>query len=343
MKNIKHILTVSLMGLMMLMGTAHAQGAAPQGAPEKGAEQLLSQACDQCNAGQQCSQANGLKFIPQSACYAPELGIYAVIDSIDNCVDVWMRKDGNATRAFRFYTDSINRRHHVRTIYTGKGRHDLQFVLRPVSIDIYDNKLFVLASSKRDSSYIAMISLCPKSIDTMMGEIPVKTKVLSRVDFNCCSYAFGMNAASKEILISGKNALGYDCIALQLTEGSFGNCERIHYHIPKQSERIKEADPNGFGLAGTAIAVVFLALICIVLLLTLTTKIFAYFTKKNGPKQTADPQQEVYAAIAAAIHLYNEEQHDAEPTFITIQKTERNWTPWNAKYIGMNKYFSNRR
>ena len=328
------------MGLMILMGSARAQGAAPQGAPDISAEQPVSQACCQ---GQ--PMAGVLNFIPQSVCYAPEMGIYAVIDSIDNCVDVWMRKDGTTTRAFRYYTDSINRRHHVRTIYTGKGRHDLQFVLRPVSIGICGNKLIVLASSKRDSSYIAMISLCPKSIDTVMGEIPVKTNVISRIDFNCNAFAFETNCASKEILVAGKNALGYDLMVLSVTEEGISNAnnDRIHYHIPKQAERIKESDPHRFGLAGTAIAVVFLALICIVCLLTLTSKIFKLVEKKNGPKQAADPQQEVYAAIAAAIHLYNEEQHDAEPTFITIQKTERNWTPWNAKYIGMNKYFSTRK
>ena len=54
---------------------------------------------------------------------------------------------------------------------------------------------------------------------------------------------------------------------------------------------------------------------------------------------TSEP---IYAAIAAAIHMYNEELHDEEPTVITIQKTERSWTPWNAKYISMNKYFNNR-
>ena len=60
-----------------------------------------------------------------------------------------------------------------------------------------------------------------------------------------------------------------------------------------------------------------------------------------GSKGASD--QEVYAAIAAAIHLYNDELHDEEDTVLTIQKVEREWTPWNAKFYNMNQYFNNRR
>ena len=51
----------------------------------------------------------------------------------------------------------------------------------------------------------------------------------------------------------------------------------------------------------------------------------------------------MYAAIAAAVHLYHEELHDEEDGIITIQKVEREWTPWNAKFYNMNKYFNNRK
>jgi hypothetical protein len=51
---------------------------------------------------------------------------------------------------------------------------------------------------------------------------------------------------------------------------------------------------------------------------------------------------EVYAAIAAAIYAYEQDLHDEEDTIITIQKVERAWTPWNAKFYNMNHYFSNR-
>lgn len=58
-------------------------------------------------------------------------------------------------------------------------------------------------------------------------------------------------------------------------------------------------------------------------------------------KASAKPKKkdEVYVAIASALHLYNEELHDEEPTVITIQQTHRSWSPWNAKYLSMNHYF----
>ena len=35
--------------------------------------------------------------------------------------------------------------------------------------------------------------------------------------------------------------------------------------------------------------------------------------------------------------------HRTNYYIITIQKVEREWTPWNAKYYNMNHYFNNRR
>ena len=51
----------------------------------------------------------------------------------------------------------------------------------------------------------------------------------------------------------------------------------------------------------------------------------------------------MYAAIAAAIYAYEQDLHDEEDTVITIQKVERAWTPWNAKFYNMNQYFSTRK
>ncbi|MCF0211812.1 MAG: hypothetical protein HUK17_02820 [Bacteroidales bacterium] len=86
-----------------------------------------------------------------------------------------------------------------------------------------------------------------------------------------------------------------------------------------------------------------LAILAIVMVIVVAkwfhAKLFGQDSKAKHPPM---PQDEVYAAIAAAIHLYNQELHDEEPTVITIQKTERSWTPWNAKYISMNHYFQNR-
>ena len=47
----------------------------------------------------------------------------------------------------------------------------------------------------------------------------------------------------------------------------------------------------------------------------------------------------VYAAIAAAIHLYGEELHDVENAVLTINKVSRTYSPWSSKIHGLNTYF----
>ncbi len=101
---------------------------------------------------------------------------------------------------------------------------------------------------------------------------------------------------------------------------------------------------------------VFIALVCIALLITGSGKLITRSeerSKNKGKKESAikpvsdgssaSTENEIYAAIGTAIYLYNEELHDEEDTVITIQKVEREWTPWNAKYYNMNHYFNNRK
>ena len=161
------------------------------------------------------------------------------------------------------------------------------------------------------------------------------------------------------MFVVGRNPFGYDINVISLHGGleNFANGEALsqHYRVFKQSEKIKHSDPIGVGLAAVAIAVVFLALICIALILQGSGKLMKGLgedKKKDDKKKTIKPvsdgssainDQEVYAAIAAAIHLYNDELHDEEETVITIQKVEREWTPWNAKFYNMNQYFNNRK
>ena len=39
----------------------------------------------------------------------------------------------------------------------------------------------------------------------------------------------------------------------------------------------------------------------------------------------------VFAAISAAIHELNEDQHDIESTILTINQVKRNYSPWSSK------------
>ena len=43
----------------------------------------------------------------------------------------------------------------------------------------------------------------------------------------------------------------------------------------------------------------------------------------------------VYAAIAMALYLYQNELHDYENTVLTINKVSKNYSPWSSKLYGL--------
>lgn len=274
-------------------------------------------------------------FIPVQACYVGNQDMFVVIDSIDNTVDIIFRND-------KMTFDSTT----IRVLADEpRGRHDLANILRPKSVGFLDGYVLFVASSKKDSSYLAVIDL--------------EGNEVNRVSFSCCSYAF--KVFPDEIIVVGRNPLGYDINVLDLSNGvanistDEGHCTRLHYHVPKQADRIRESDPIGIGLTVVAVSVVFLALLCISLILKGYGKLIMKSQDRKANKAVAkddakivspsasETSGEIYAAIAAAIYLYDEEMHDEEDTIITIQKVERAWTPWNAKYYNMNHYFNNRK
>ncbi len=265
------------------------------------------------------------QFVSVPACYVGGHNLFVVIDSIDNAVDIITRPGMDTVR---FTAD----------IYA--GRHDLVNILRPRSVGFADGYVVVLASSKKDSSYLAVLDL--------------NGQVVSRLDFNCCSYAFQI--FPDEIVVAGRNQQGYDFRLVPLANGienlSAEGVETIHYHKPKQADRIRESDPVGIGLTVVAVSVVFLALLCISLIIKGYGKLIMRVQDRKankhpavaaGAAKSSETSGEIYAAIATAIYLYDEELHDEEDTVITIQKVERAWTPWNAKFYNMNRYFINKR
>jgi hypothetical protein len=50
-----------------------------------------------------------------------------------------------------------------------------------------------------------------------------------------------------------------------------------------------------------------------------------------------------FAAIATAIHLFQNELHDEENTIMTINKIARAYSPWSSKLYIQNQYFQLRR
>ena len=264
-------------------------------------------------------------------CFAPQMGAFIAIDSIECSVHLVKMVGEKLDTVGSYQTDNIHK------------RHDLKNILRPVSVGAMGKYVVVLASAVNDTAYVALL-------DQEMN-------VVARRDFRSPMYA--MHFEHGQMFVVGRNPFGYDINVISLHGGleNFANGEALsqHYRVFKQSEKIKHSDPIGVGLAAVAIAVVFLALICIALILQGSGKLMKGLgedKKKDDKKKTIKPvsdgssainDQEVYAAIAAAIHLYNDELHDEEETVITIQKVEREWTPWNAKFYNMNQYFNNRK
>ena len=107
-------------------------------------------------------------------------------------------------------------------------------------------------------------------------------------------------------------------------------------------DRMKAMDPYGWILALTAMSVVFLALI----LLYFIFKGIGNANIRAGKKRSAavagtdvkesqygEVPGEVYAAIATAMHLYQEddEGHDEESFVVTLHHTDRTYSPWSSK------------
>lgn len=277
-------------------------------------------------------QAN---MAPQTMAFQND--IYAAINTVDNTIDIITFKDGSLQRTQRHLVDQL------------VGRHDLAFVFVPKSVAVYGHQIVYVATS-RDSSLLRVLTPC--------GKVLNEVKFPGYVDaFSYCACgqftATGMNAAGYTLLVS-KNLNG-DMTKIALDENSF-----INYRKPKKSEEIAAADPVGVGLTAASVSVVFLVLIFLAIIFTQYGKMLMNIQKKRAVKAAAasgaatpatqsqaassvDVSGEVYAAIAAAVHLYHDELHDEENTIITIQKVERSWTPWNAKYYNMNQYFNKRR
>lgn len=274
-----------------------------------------------------------VNFQSVKICLAPQTGAFIAIDSVECSVHMVKMTDNGLDTVASFKTDNTHK------------RHDLKNILRPVSVGAMGNNVVVLASAVNDTAYVALLD--------------ENLNLIARRNFSSPMYA--MHIEPGMMFIVGRNAYGYDINLLPLCGGpeAFANNEMMthHYRVAKQAEKIKQSDPVGIGLTAVAVSVVFLALICISLILSGSGKLLMGMEEKSKNKgaktkgekaikpvsEGSAAEEEVYAAIAAAIHLYNDELHDEEDTVITIQKVEREWTPWNAKYYNMNQYFNNRR
>jgi len=94
--------------------------------------------------------------------------------------------------------------------------------------------------------------------------------------------------------------------------------------------------------------IVFLALVLLVVVFNNIPRILqVMFNKKS--KSTLKSQEitttdkkyisgDETAAIAMAIHLFFEEQHDEESNIITIKQIEKRYSPWSSKIYGVRNF-----
>ena len=337
-KIIKTIVTV-FVGLLLMAGTVVAQPG--QGGHRHGGPTPDIMMPGAMEPGMPPHADMGpINMVANQACYVPDMKAFVVIDSIDCAVDLLVREGDTLRRVGRFTTDV-----HI-------GRHDIKNILRPKSVTVFGDKILVLASSAKDSSFLAVVSMEPVKCTEEQGFDTLKAVACQ--GFSTSSYAFQINCADDEIIVAGKNPVGYDLNFISIANGleNISQATTFHYHVPKQSERIQASDPHGFGLAVVAISVVFFALICVMSIMFGYGGLIQRIQNRNNKDSKGAPAAavakgsgsdgEVYAAIAAAIYAYSQDLHDVEDTVITIQKVERAWTPWNAKFYNMNKYFSER-
>lgn len=330
MNTIYKMLLAGLLSMATLTAMAQppAEGPHHHGQAPEAQEQAPHQGCPMH------ALTPSIDFQSVKICYAPDLGAFVAIDSVECSVHlVKIGEDRTMDTSASFKTDNTYK------------RHDLKNILRPVSVSAMGPYMLVLASAVNDSAYVAIL-------DSNLNE-------LARRPFQSPMYA--MHRQGGTLIVLGRNPYGYDINVLplhrlDLEQFANGQIMTHHYRVAKQSEKIKSADPVGIGLTATAVAVVFIALVCIALIISGSGKLIVSAEKRSKEKGTStkspavkpvssgsSAEEEIYAAIAAAIHLYNDELHDEEDTVITIQKVERAWTPWNAKFYNMNQYFSTRK
>lgn len=272
-------------------------------------------------------------LIPQLFAVDTKTNVLAAINTVDNTVDILVRNTKG---------DSLLKKVAYRADKTYK-RHDIKFIYRPQSVAVYAGHIVVLAANN-DSSFLAVLDL--------------EGNEVNKLKFPGCANAFSYSNEAKTLYAAGNNKFGYDFIILDAANGldklTTKDVAVRHYVKPKMSEVIAVKDPHGIGLTVIAMVVVFFALMILYLIFKqLGASMMARLKKKEGkqeektgiPASTAsgDTHGAVYAAIAAAIYLYDEELHDEEATVLTINKVSRAYSPWSSKIHGLNTYFNNKR
>lgn len=109
-------------------------------------------------------------------------------------------------------------------------------------------------------------------------------------------------------------------------------------------EKFAKHDSAGIGMAISAMSVVFCGLLLLFISFKIVGKISVSLSARNAmrvkgitDKQEAKEKQlgqapgEVFAAIAMAMHEFQNDVHDVEDTVLTITRVKRSYSPWSSK------------
>ncbi|MBR1769178.1 MAG: OadG family protein [Bacteroidales bacterium] len=285
-----------------------------------------------CAADVLSSAGNAIEdpLIPQTFAVDSKTQTVVVIDTPENKIVILDRTSTGFKRTNDYLVDVTRK------------RHDVQFIYKPKSVAIYDNNVVFLASN-RDSSYIGVLN--------MKGDIVKVTR-----KFPGAATAFSFDKINKRIYIAGLNTSGYNVFDIDVSNGfenisidSVSSSQSAYeiYNIPRKSEEIAKHDPYGIGLTMIAMGTVFSALIIISIILMGFAKTLGAAqmrrnktskdnpqSKKNEPNVPQEDNDDFFA-IAAALYLYNGEQHERENRVLTIKRKS---SAWNDKRNNMNIY-----
>ena len=364
MNKIYKILTLGVVCTAVIAGTTMAHPGGKRPAPsQKGVERPLPpnndgerpippEGCEEMHHHGSVTHGRHMQdpvtFQSNKICYVPAMHAYIAIDSIDCAIDLVVREGNEMKLVGRHVTDSLYK------------RHDLNNIHRPRSVWVLGDKILYLASSAKDSAHLGILSMHPDN----EGNLHFADEN-SYIGLSFNAYAFDVNTESRELTVVGTNPQGYSVEIFDISnfpDKMVVKGNPYNYRKKKQAEVIKESDPYGVGLTVVAVSVVFIALICVCLIMLGYGSSIRSITERKKRKADAlksgitaekpatvatttenKVDGDVYAAIATAIYLYNEELHDDEDMVLTIQNVERAWTPWNAKVYNMNQYFNNRK
>ncbi|MBO7256553.1 MAG: OadG family protein [Bacteroidales bacterium] len=110
-----------------------------------------------------------------------------------------------------------------------------------------------------------------------------------------------------------------------------------------KSSIMRKTDPHGIVITIVAMSVVFFALIILYVLFKFIGNVAIRTLQKRSDETTekagttktdvAEASAETYAAIGVALHLFKEENeaHDEESFLLTLQHTDRTYSPWSSK------------